>query len=613
MELLTIIVLLIVLFCIICLALFNVGLSKEIAKYSARVEYSPDKNLALDILYDGVVSSGSKGYYYYNPSIFKSSRGGFLLLSRIGLASCPFDNPVNKSIEKMFKTTVGDENFINIDSIELPSYRKEHVKTMRSVSRICGKIYGGEDPRGFTYGGKDYALCMEYRDIGKICVPGVVLVDLETEKILSLESPVNSDKPQKNWLPLVIGDKLYIVTDTTPHRIVEPDLGTGKCRIVAETHNPFTEEYMRGSAGYIHVEDCYIGIVHYRYGLTSYSHLFYAFRDTYPFNIVAVSERFCVKVGQNSCKHKTQMLTGILLEGDTVYITGGYQDRNCFISRMSLGELLSFLNFGERRRAPPRYLPAIPQSGLVSQKIPKKIASVLILNDDILPPMSPYLIDCLNSWREKSPEYEIIILDKHDCIEFIKDNFEPDVLEAYNTLKPYAYKCDLMRICWLYVNGGVYKDIRQTLYEPLSEIIDPDAEIIFGKDLLVKRQMNYPILNSFIACIPRHAIMRKYIDLIVENVKKRRYGSSPLDVTGPNVFGYASRIFLKGANGGVSANGEWIPGRHGTCRILQFDGKIISKDDIPIIRTKPAQAEFTSDFKSGNVYSKMWDNRDIYE
>ena len=47
------------------------------------------------------------------------------------------------------------------------------------------------------------------------------------------------------------------------------------------------------------------------------------------------------------------------------------------------------------------------------------------------------------------------------CREFIKVNFNPLVLKAYDTLIPTAYKADLFRLCVLYINGGIYGDLTQ--------------------------------------------------------------------------------------------------------------------------------------------------------
>lgn len=51
---------------------------------------------------------------------------------------------------------------------------------------------------------------------------------------------------------------------------------------------------------------------------------------------------------------------------------------------------------------------------------------------------------CL-SWKHKNPDYEYTFFDKYDRLEFIKEHFSKDVLDAYLTLIPGAFKADLWR------------------------------------------------------------------------------------------------------------------------------------------------------------------------
>ena len=47
-----------------------------------------------------------------------------------------------------------------------------------------------------------------------------------------------------------------------------------------------------------------------------------------------------------------------------------------------------------------------------------------------------------------------------DCREFIRNEYPPDVLMAYDRLIPTAFKADLWRYCVLYIYGGVYLDVK---------------------------------------------------------------------------------------------------------------------------------------------------------
>jgi mannosyltransferase OCH1-like enzyme len=65
--------------------------------------------------------------------------------------------------------------------------------------------------------------------------------------------------------------------------------------------------------------------------------------------------------------------------------------------------------------------------------------------------------------REKlirdNPEFEFELYDNDDCRKFIEANFDKDVLYAFDSLIPGAYKADLWRYCIIYKYGGIYLDI----------------------------------------------------------------------------------------------------------------------------------------------------------
>ena len=53
----------------------------------------------------------------------------------------------------------------------------------------------------------------------------------------------------------------------------------------------------------------------------------------------------------------------------------------------------------------------------------------------------------------QNPELNFNLYDEDSCRQFIQDNFDLDVLNAYNSLIPSSYKSNLWRFCVLYING----------------------------------------------------------------------------------------------------------------------------------------------------------------
>ena len=68
-------------------------------------------------------------------------------------------------------------------------------------------------------------------------------------------------------------------------------------------------------------------------------------------------------------------------------------------------------------------------------------------------------VKVLHSWKVLNPTYKIeFSLDK-DCVEFMDTHFSKSVSAKFKSMPRGAYKCDLWRLCKLYIEGGVYADV----------------------------------------------------------------------------------------------------------------------------------------------------------
>lgn len=145
-----------------------------------------------------------------------------------------------------------------------------------------------------------------------------------------------------------------------------------------------------------------------------------------------------------------------------------------------------------------------------------------------LPPLMRSNYDYL---VESNPKITFHLYDENDCLQFIQDNFEEEVVDAYDSLIPCAYKSDLWRYCILYINGGIYMDIKYKCVNNFKFIALTEEEH-FVRDI-----QDCYMYNALIVTLPNNELMRKCIYQIVENVKNRFYGKNPLDPTGPGLLG----------------------------------------------------------------------------
>jgi FkbM family methyltransferase len=147
-------------------------------------------------------------------------------------------------------------------------------------------------------------------------------------------------------------------------------------------------------------------------------------------------------------------------------------------------------------------------------------------HSDILPNSVKSSIENI---KNNNPEFAHYLFNETKCRNFIKENFSKDVLYAYDTLIPHAFKVDLWRYCVLYINGGIYLDIKYNCINDFKFIYLTDKEY-YCNDI---KASGSGIYNALIICKPKNEIMLKCINKVVEHVLTSYYGSNGLAVCGP--------------------------------------------------------------------------------
>jgi Glycosyltransferase sugar-binding region containing DXD motif len=148
---------------------------------------------------------------------------------------------------------------------------------------------------------------------------------------------------------------------------------------------------------------------------------------------------------------------------------------------------------------------------------------------------------------ELNPEYEVLLmLDKH-CRIFITKHFNSEVLSAYDTLVPKAFKADLFRYCFLYIKGGCYFDNKMINRSPLRlAILESDQFLVCSDSLpygIASKTLKDTkrFYNAVICSAPRDKRMLKTIKYVVEMIKGKSYGFSDLGISGPVAFYEATK------------------------------------------------------------------------
>ena len=177
--------------------------------------------------------------------------------------------------------------------------------------------------------------------------------------------------------------------------------------------------------------------------------------------------------------------------------------------------------------------------------IPKKIFQ-LIADKKNIDPKFQKNIDYI---RKLNPEWKYTLMDDVDIIEYIRDYYEPEILESYLRINPKygAARADLFRYLLMYREGGVYLDIKSAATIPLSRMILPDDEYILAHWALPTKAIETGIIDGeyqqwHIICRPYHPFLYHVIQNVLANIEKyspESVGvgkSGVLKVTGPIAY-----------------------------------------------------------------------------
>lgn len=232
-------------------------------------------------------------------------------------------------------------------------------------------------------------------------------------------------------------------------------------------------------------------------------------------------------------------------------------------------------------------------------QIPKVIHKIYIQHDGTIPTnLDENIKEAHQSWIDKNLGYQIKYWSLNDCRDYLRNNFPPIFLQTFDSLKPYAYKCDFVRYCIIYNEGGWYSDWKQVclvdnLLDQLSEL---DEFICFYDHGALHARKNKCVQNSFFGSIKNHDVLKDTINHVIKNVKIKYYGNHSIDITGPCLFGKLIRKY----NIRPYGNFQHDP----------YTG--FYHKNTEIIRHKCSKCGQDQNWDNGNNYNLMWKKRDIY-
>jgi hypothetical protein len=113
-----------------------------------------------------------------------------------------------------------------------------------------------------------------------------------------------------------------------------------------------------------------------------------------------------------------------------------------------------------------------------SRLIPKIIHQTWF--EDVTPEKYPNMSRLIESFKQSGWNYNFYT--DEEAQNFLSTHFPPEVRQAYDALRPGAFKADLFRYCALLIHGGVYADMDIMLEANLDLAVEPDIGFMVPQD-----------------------------------------------------------------------------------------------------------------------------------
>ena len=148
----------------------------------------------------------------------------------------------------------------------------------------------------------------------------------------------------------------------------------------------------------------------------------------------------------------------------------------------------------------------------------------IYINKDSDISLSEHLQKNVDTLKKFYPKANYHLFSNETTRQFIKENYEYEVLWAYDYLVPYSYKADLAKACILYKMGGLYVDLGVSMFNKME--IGESLKFIVFKDIQKTHDIfsSWSVAMNIIYCQPGILFLKTFIDLVVENCKNKFYG-----------------------------------------------------------------------------------------
>lgn len=163
--------------------------------------------------------------------------------------------------------------------------------------------------------------------------------------------------------------------------------------------------------------------------------------------------------------------------------------------------------------------------------------SQIFLTDDESSELPEMLQLLTNTIKDGFPNNDYKRFNNEELREFIAKHFDSEVVKAYNSLQAYSNKADLGRYCLLYAIGGWYFDMGVRLNMPVE--LGDRIDFLAFREIQKFTGTCWACMTAVLFSKPGNKALEYAIEQIVQNVKNKYYGITPLSNTATPVLGQA--------------------------------------------------------------------------
>jgi mannosyltransferase OCH1-like enzyme len=137
----------------------------------------------------------------------------------------------------------------------------------------------------------------------------------------------------------------------------------------------------------------------------------------------------------------------------------------------------------------------------------------------------------IDTIKTMNPGYKYHLYNDEDMDKFVNTYFIGEIADCYNKLNIIVAKVDLWRYLVLYKFGGIYLDIDSDINLPLDNLINDDDDAIITAEGNPYMYVQWALIFS-----KNHQILKKTIDIVVDNIKNNNYPNDIHKMTGPTAY-----------------------------------------------------------------------------